>query len=127
MSCSALLPRCAVSKACVTPAGRSARPSKTSGFSPRCPVPACTLRRGGCTATGLQFALGGCRVLGEAAGGAGFGADWPAHQLAVAVRTLAAQHIVHAVDAERALIGAHIRIARLRRQIAVAALAVRAK
>src|SRR3954451_12958659 len=52
-------------------------------------------------------------------------ADRAPHQIAATIRTASGQHALGAVAAERALIRADPRLFRVRRQVAVAALAVR--
>src|SRR6185503_11886424 len=74
-------------------------------------------------AGGLVHALRGGRMLRELRRGT----SRPRRELAAAVGTLAMQHIVHAIAAERALEGADHCIRRCRRQVAVAAFTVGAE
>src|SRR5262245_52186535 len=80
------------------------------------------LRRLG-AALRLELALGRGREFGQLVGRP----DRSAHQLAAAVRALAAEHRVGACAAERAFERADPRLGRSRRQIAIAALAIGAK
>src|SRR5436190_521886 len=84
-------------------------------------------RRAGPRAGGARFGLGHARRGGAMSRQGGRQPDRPPHQLATAVRAAPAEQPTRAPATERALERADDRVRRIGRQIAITALAVRAK
>ena len=118
----AAIPRVSRAPPTATP-GRLRRSAKRAEMRRRLGSSRAASRRGRAAWMRLQGARGGGGVLGELVGGT----DRPADQLAAAVGATPLEDRVCAAPAECALVSADHRLGRLRRQIAIAALAVRAE